>query len=47
MTMVTEGEQGQDVPERWSAKAKTEVVLRLLRGEGRGGGESRDPGAGA
>jgi hypothetical protein len=33
MTMVTEEEQGQELPERWSAKAKTEVVLRLLRGE--------------
>jgi transposase len=33
MTMV--GEQGQELelPERWSAKAKTDVVLRLLRGE--------------
>jgi len=33
MTMVTEQEQDQELPERWSAKAKTEVVLRLLRGE--------------
>jgi hypothetical protein len=33
MTMTTEREQGPELPERWSAKAKTEVVLRLLRGE--------------
>jgi len=33
MTMVTEQEQDQELPERWSAKAKAEVVLRLLRGE--------------
>jgi hypothetical protein len=33
MTMVTERDQPPEVPERWSAKAKTEVVLRLLRGE--------------
>ena len=33
MTMVAEQEQGQELPERWSAKAKTEVVLRLFRGE--------------
>jgi transposase len=33
MTMVTEQEPDQELPERWSAKAKTEVVLRLLRGE--------------
>ena len=31
--MVAEQEQGQELPERWSAKAKTEVVLRLFRGE--------------
>jgi len=34
MTMMTAEDQGQELPERWSAKAKTEVVLRLLRGEG-------------
>src|SRR6185437_12342316 len=33
MTMVTERDQPPEVPERWSAKAKTEVVMRLLRGE--------------
>lgn len=26
-------EPESELPERWSAKAKTEVVLRLLRGE--------------
>lgn len=31
--MVSEQEPGGELPERWSAKAKTEVVLRLLRGE--------------
>jgi hypothetical protein len=34
MPMVAEQDQGQELPERWSAKAKTDVVLRLLRGEG-------------
>jgi len=24
---------GEEVPERWSARAKTEIVLRLLKGE--------------
>ena len=33
MTMVAEQDQGQELPERWSAKGKTDVVLRLLRGE--------------
>ena len=33
MTMAAERERNGEVPERWSAKAKTEVVLRLLRGE--------------
>ena len=33
MTVVSEQESGAELPERWSAKAKTEVVLRLLRGE--------------
>jgi hypothetical protein len=32
MTMVTEPEQDRELPERWSAEAKTEVVLRLVRG---------------
>ena len=31
--MVTEAERAEELPERWSAKAKSEVVLRLLRGE--------------
>ncbi len=31
--MSKERESEQPVPERWSAKAKSEVVLRLLRGE--------------
>lgn len=34
MTVVSEQEQAAELPERWSAKAKSEVVLRLLRGEG-------------
>ena len=33
MTMVTEAEPGAELPERWSAKAKMEQVLRLMRGE--------------
>jgi hypothetical protein len=33
MTVVGEQEHGGELPERWSAKAKTDVVLRLLRGE--------------
>jgi len=33
MTVVSEHEQAAELPERWSAKAKTEVVLQLLRGE--------------
>src|SRR5713226_6773262 len=33
MTMVAGPDQGPELPERWSAAAKTEVVLRLLRGE--------------
>ena len=33
MTVVSEHEQAAELPERWSAKAKTEVVLRLLHGE--------------
>lgn len=33
MTMVTEQEQAQELPERWSAKAKADGVLRLFRGE--------------
>lgn len=31
--MSAEQERPAEVPERWSAKAKSEVVLRLLRGE--------------
>jgi transposase len=30
---ATEGRGRQEVPERWSAQRKVEVVLRLLRGE--------------
>ncbi len=33
MTVVVEQEPGAELPERWSAKAKMEQVLRLLRGE--------------
>jgi hypothetical protein len=33
MTMAIEHNPPGQVPERWNAKAKTEVVLRLLRGE--------------
>ena len=33
MTLMSEQEQAAELPERWSAKAKAEVVLRLLRGE--------------
>jgi hypothetical protein len=33
MTVVSEQESGAELPERWSAKAKTDMVLRLLRGE--------------
>src|SRR5229473_4198485 len=33
MTMVAGPDQGPELPERWSAAAKTEVVLRLVRGE--------------
>lgn len=32
--MVAEQDRAEELPERWSAKAKTEAVLRLLRGEG-------------
>ncbi len=32
MTVVSEQER-EELPERWSATAKTDVVLRLLRGE--------------
>jgi transposase-like protein len=31
--MVKGSESGTGLPERWSAKAKADVVLRLLRGE--------------
>ncbi len=34
MTVMSEQEREAELPERWSAKAKTDVVLRLLRGEG-------------
>jgi hypothetical protein len=30
---ATEGRGGQKLPERWGARRKVEVVLRLLRGE--------------
>ena len=33
MTLMSEQEPAAELPERWSAKAKTEVVLRLFRGE--------------
>jgi len=33
MTVMSEQEQAAELPERWSAKAKTDVVLRLMRGE--------------
>ena len=33
MTMEPEQGRGGEVPERWSVKAKSEVVLRLFRGE--------------
>jgi len=33
MTMMTEQDQARELPDRWSAKAKTDVVLRLLRGD--------------
>src|SRR5438445_8728348 len=32
--MEAAGQQtGEELPERWSARAKTEIVLRLLKGE--------------
>lgn len=33
MSTMMAQEPESELPERWSAKAKTEVVLRLLRGE--------------
>jgi len=33
MSVITEAEQAEELPERWSAKAKSEVVLRLVREE--------------
>jgi len=33
MSVVAEQERADELPERWSAKAKSDVVLRLLRGE--------------
>ena len=32
-TVVAEQERPEELPERWSAKAKSDVVLRLFRGE--------------
>ena len=31
---AAEQQTGEERPERWSARAKTEIVLRLLKGEG-------------
>ena len=31
--METAEQAGEELPERWSARAKTEIVLRLLKGE--------------
>jgi len=36
-----------ETPERWSAPRKTDVVLRLLKGEAIDAVSSRHPGAGA
>jgi transposase len=33
MSVVAEREQADELPEGWSAKAKSEIVLRVLRGE--------------
>ena len=30
---AAEEQTGEELPERWSARAKTEIVLRLLKGE--------------
>ncbi len=30
---AAERQTGEELPERWSARAKTEIVLRLLKGE--------------
>jgi hypothetical protein len=30
---AVERQPGEELPERWSARAKTEIVLRLLKGE--------------
>lgn len=30
---ATEGRESEEIPERWSAQRKVDVVLRLLRGE--------------
>jgi hypothetical protein len=38
--MVTEGEPAAELPERWSAKAKMEQVLKPLARGGGGCGES-------
>ena len=45
--MVMSKEQQEQAPsERWSARAKTEAILRLFRGES-GHGEPGDAGTGA
>jgi hypothetical protein len=31
--MADSGPESEELPERWSARAKTEIVLRLLKGE--------------
>jgi hypothetical protein len=31
--MVAAEQTGEELPERWSARTKTEIVLRLLKGE--------------
>ena len=33
MTMGAEQDRARELPDRWSAKAKADVVLRLLRGD--------------
>ncbi len=33
VTAMSKEQDEQATPERWSAKAKTEVILRLFRGE--------------
>ncbi len=41
MFMSKERESEQALPERWSAKAKSEIVLRLFRGESEAGRRSQ------